>query len=99
MDVLTSETCLALSNEIIKQVTSSWSIFIQLQSHLQIHKLNYNETVILMQVPCIFYTLTNKCITILQIITHTGPARHQYKEYVYRDTSANEDNSFRNHIR
>ena len=29
MDVLTSETCLALKNEIIKQVTSSWSLFIQ----------------------------------------------------------------------
>jgi len=29
MDVLTFETCLALNNE-IKQVTSSWSIFIQL---------------------------------------------------------------------
>ena len=30
MDVLTSETCWALNNEIIKQVTSSWSLFIQL---------------------------------------------------------------------
>ena len=30
MDVLTFETCWALNNEIIKQVTSSWSIFIQL---------------------------------------------------------------------
>jgi len=30
MDVLTSETCCALNNEIIKQVTSSWSLFIQL---------------------------------------------------------------------
>jgi len=30
MDVLTFETCGALNNEIIKQVTSSWSIFIQL---------------------------------------------------------------------
>ena len=29
MDVLTSETCWALNNEIIKQVTSSWSSFIQ----------------------------------------------------------------------
>jgi len=29
-DVLTSETCWALNNEIIKQVTSSWSLFIQL---------------------------------------------------------------------
>jgi len=29
MDVLTSETCWALNNEIIKQVTSSWSLFIQ----------------------------------------------------------------------
>ena len=30
MDVLTSETCWALNNEIIKQVTSSWSLFIHL---------------------------------------------------------------------
>jgi len=30
MDVLTSETRWALNNEIIKQVTSSWSLFIQL---------------------------------------------------------------------
>ena len=30
MDVLTSETCWALNNEIIKQVTSSCSLFIQL---------------------------------------------------------------------
>ena len=30
MDVLTSETCWALNNEIKKQVTSSWSHFIQL---------------------------------------------------------------------
>jgi len=29
MDVLTSETCWAFNNEIKKQVTSSWSIFIQ----------------------------------------------------------------------
>ena len=29
MDVLTFETCWAVNNEIIKQVTSSWSIFIQ----------------------------------------------------------------------
>jgi len=32
MDVLTSETCWTLNNEIIKQVTSSWSFFIQLKS-------------------------------------------------------------------
>ena len=30
MDVLTSKTCWAVNNEIIKQVTSSWSLFIQL---------------------------------------------------------------------
>ena len=30
MDVLTSETCWAVNNEIIKQVTSSWSPFIQI---------------------------------------------------------------------
>ena len=31
IDVLTSETCWTLNNEIIMQVTSSWSLFIQLQ--------------------------------------------------------------------
>ena len=30
MDVLTFETCWAVNGEIIKQVTSSWSVFIQL---------------------------------------------------------------------
>jgi len=30
LDVLTSETCRALNKEIIKQVTSNWSLFIQL---------------------------------------------------------------------
>ena len=34
MDVLTSETCIALNNEILKQVTSSWSLFIQLYQWL-----------------------------------------------------------------
>jgi len=37
MDVLTSETCRALNNEIIKQVTSSWSLFIQLGETLLIN--------------------------------------------------------------
>jgi hypothetical protein len=34
MNVLTSETCWALNNEIIKQVTSSWSLFTQLLKSL-----------------------------------------------------------------
>ena len=34
MDVLTFETCWAVNSEIIKQVTSSWSIFIQLANTL-----------------------------------------------------------------
>jgi len=34
MDVLTSETCWTLNKEIIKQVTSSWSPFIQLSELL-----------------------------------------------------------------
>ena len=32
MDVLTSETCWALNKEIIKQATSSWSLFTQLMN-------------------------------------------------------------------
>ena len=34
MDVLTSETCWALNNEIKKQVTSSWSLFTQIPYYL-----------------------------------------------------------------
>ena len=34
MDVLTFETYGAVNSEIIKQVTSSWSIFIQLSTHI-----------------------------------------------------------------
>jgi len=34
MDVLTSETCWAVNNKIIKQVTLSWSLFIQLSVQL-----------------------------------------------------------------
>ena len=33
MDVLTFETCWAVNGEIIKQVTSSWSVFIQMSSN------------------------------------------------------------------
>jgi hypothetical protein len=32
MDVLTFETCCAVNSEIVKQVTSSWSVVIQLTS-------------------------------------------------------------------
>jgi len=38
MDVWTSETCWALNNEIKKQVTSSWSLFIQLCILFVVHK-------------------------------------------------------------
>jgi hypothetical protein len=39
MDVLTFETCWAVNSEIIKQVTSSWSIFIQLPNDARSNKL------------------------------------------------------------
>jgi len=41
MDVLTFETCWAVNGEIIKRVTSSWSIFIQLSLLFRI--LNKND--------------------------------------------------------
>jgi len=40
VDVLTSETCWALNNEIIKQVTSSWSFFIQQYTQLSVYCLH-----------------------------------------------------------
>ena len=36
MDVLTSETCWAVNNEIIRQVTSSWSLFLQLSRSYEV---------------------------------------------------------------
>ena len=48
MDVLTFETCWALNNEIIKQVTSSWPIFIQVCTCFWFQsKLNYFLTAVL----------------------------------------------------
>jgi len=42
IDVLTSETCWALNDEIIKQVTSSWSLFIQLSNSLFVQLMHKN---------------------------------------------------------
>ena len=39
MDVLTFETCWAMNSEIIKQVTSSWSIFIQEKGKFRLHRV------------------------------------------------------------
>ena len=41
-DVLTFETCWAVNSEIIKQVTSSWSIFIQLNDIIWVLNLSKN---------------------------------------------------------
>ena len=41
MDVLTSETCRALNEEMKKQLTSSWSLFIQLSVG---HQLAVNDS-------------------------------------------------------
>ena len=77
MDVLTSETCWALNNEIIMQVTSSWSLFIQL--FLWISYLNLNNT-------------EHGCHTILQLWQVSNPKmagfHGQYKkECVCTDTN------------
>ena len=42
MDVLTSEICWALNNEIIKQMTSSWSVWIHISSTIS-HTLDINS--------------------------------------------------------
>jgi len=54
MDVLTSETCWAVNNEIIKQVTSSWSLFIQLPS---LHFLFNALTILMISVSLCFYSM------------------------------------------
>jgi len=43
MDVLTSETCSALNNEIIKQMTSSWSLFIQIGLKKIFYHADYSQ--------------------------------------------------------
>jgi hypothetical protein len=55
MDALTFETCWAVNSEIIKQVTSSWSIFIQL---ISLCCLSGTDVVILMlrsYIYCVVY--------------------------------------------
>ena len=47
MDVLTFETCWALNKEIIKQVTSNWSIFIQLSKKSYIFLQLINRTTLI----------------------------------------------------
>ena len=56
MDVLAFETCWAVNSEIIKQVTSSWSIFIQLwllvnASHAVAHTVSWLQSVQLSPFP------------------------------------------------
>ena len=53
MDVLTSETCWALNNEIIKQVTSSWSLFIQLE---RLEVCAYHSPPVCLQLPILSLT-------------------------------------------
>ena len=64
MDVLTFETCWAVNSEMIKQVTSSWSIFIQQQE-----KAKWTGAVILyVALHCLFAPLgplLNACTTLL----------------------------------
>jgi hypothetical protein len=43
MDVLTFKTCWALNNEIIKQVKSSWSIFIHLLIYMHSTEMEWNH--------------------------------------------------------
>ena len=52
MDALTSETCWVLNKEIIKQVTSSWSVFTQLIFLLwpfeKLHNLLFYQSILLL---------------------------------------------------
>jgi hypothetical protein len=50
MDVLTSETCRALNNEIKKQVTSSWSLFIQPSKLIKLYNSLFHNRSILCRI-------------------------------------------------
>ena len=69
MDVLTLETCWAVNSEIIKQVTSSWSIFIQLRKSSLFRVGSANS---------INY-LTNLLISVGSAWAHTQQARGKKK--------------------
>ena len=56
MDVLTSETCRAVNNEIIKQMASSWSLFVQVRLSPFLILL-YMISLTLQKVTCLFRTL------------------------------------------
>ena len=61
MDVLTFETCWAVNSEIIKQVTSSWSIFMQLETNFIFYKTNI----------CTSNITNKKCLSLLLRISAT----------------------------
>ena len=73
MDVLTSETCWALNNEIIKQVTSSWSLYIQLV--LLSFKTKHFISTSHCPLPC---RSTSKPLTAPLSGTYTTCSRHVY---------------------
>jgi len=52
IDQLDVTCCWALKNEIIKQVTSSWSIFIQLSLTIQVYQLTLHNDLNLQQHSC-----------------------------------------------
>ena len=63
MDVLTSETCWALNNEIIKQVTSSWSLFIQLFTNsLFMNELSLENKLLSLSSPAPAFDLLEWCL-------------------------------------
>ena len=74
MDVVTSETCWAVNNEIKRQVTSSWSLFIQLSKLvvlggnvifiLPIHYTLYTIHYTLYNIHCTLYTIHYTIYTI-----------------------------------
>jgi len=73
MDVLTSETRWALNNEIIKQVTSGWSVFIKFSLYFMLAKLFSGLRAIypFMIIKCPYYILFGRDSSV-GIATHHG---------------------------
>ena len=74
MDVLTFETCWAVNSETIKQVTSSWSIFIQLSVALYLSHNEFRREINLTWESYVNY------LNIPQAVSHTCASANIVKE-------------------
>ena len=87
MEVLTSDTCWAVNNEIIKQVTSSWSLFIQISQISSEYSWKYNLFCFIFQQRSYLVTpppLKEEIIWVLYVGTNMSSSPFHYVNLAFK---------------